>query len=111
MPRGVPFGPGNRANPGGRPKALRDIEAMLDAEHRTVGNLRDVFARLKALALGEVVEVPVPGGEGETRVELRADPRFMDLYLNRVLGPVKELKIDLADAPDEVVAYLAEKLH
>lgn len=106
------FAPGDpRINAGGRPKKLTEIEAMLDAEHRTVENMREVFARLKALALGEVVEVPIPGGEGDTAIQLRADARFMDLYLDRILGPVKELKVDLADAPDEVLAYLADKLN
>ena len=101
--------PGTSPNPGGKPKKLREIEAMLDAEHRTVANMREVFTRLKALALGEPVFIT--DKEGEVKCELHADARFMDLYLNRVLGPVKELKIDLSDAPDEVVAYLAEKLH
>lgn len=100
---------GPSPNPGGKPRKLREIEAMLDAEHRTVANMRDVFARLKALALGEVAEVTDKDGN-VVGVELKADARFMQLYLERTLGPVRELKVDLTDAPDEVVAYLAEKL-
>jgi hypothetical protein len=35
----------------------------------------------------------------------------MSLYLERVIGPVQRGKIDLSDAPAEVVDYLANKLH
>jgi hypothetical protein len=111
MPKGKPFAPGNRANPGGRPKVLREIEAMLDTEHRNVPNMREVFCRLKALAMGEVVSVMVPGGDGETMIELKADPAFMKLYLERVLGPVKDLEIDMSDWPDEVVKWWSEYAH
>jgi hypothetical protein len=32
----------------------------------------------------------------------------MKLYLERVLGPVKDLEIDMTDWPDEVVKWWAE---
>jgi hypothetical protein len=82
-------------NPGGRPKGIREIEAMLNAEHRTAENMRHVFRELKALALR--------GDKG--------DAQYMKLYLERVLGPVKDVEdLDrlLADAPPEVVAYIRE---
>lgn len=102
--------PGSGAiHPGGRPKKLVEIEAMLDAEHRTVANMRDVFARLKALAMGEVVEVLDKDG-AVVGLKLASDARFMDLYLNRILGPVKELKVDMSDWPDEMVAFFADKV-
>src|SRR5262245_8800497 len=100
---------GPSLNPSGRPRKLVEIEAMLDAEHRTVKNMRDVFARLKALALGEVIEVTDKEGN-VVGVDLRADPRFMELYLNRILGPVKELKVDMSDWPDEMVRFFAERV-
>jgi hypothetical protein len=100
--------PGTSPNPGGKPKKLREIEAMLDQEHRTVANMREVFGRLKALALGEIIHVT--DREGNIDVELKADSRFMGLYLDRVMGPVKDLEIDLSDAPSEALAYLREKL-
>jgi hypothetical protein len=100
--------PGTSPNPGGKPKKLREIEAMLDQEHRTVANMREVFGRLKALALGEIVHVT--DREGNVDIELKADSRFMGLYLDRVMGPVKDLEIDLSDAPSEALAYLREKL-
>lgn len=81
---------GESGNPGGRPKALRDIEAMLNAEHRTVANMKEVFATVKALAL-----------RGE-----KGDSGYLKLYLERVLGPVKDIEIDLTDAPPEVLSYL-----
>ena len=99
--------PGASPNPGGRPKALRDIEKMLDAEHRNPENMRAVFDRLRALALGEVVRVPGDGDEPD-QVQLRAEPAFMKLYLERVMGPVKELEPDLADAPDEVLRWFVD---
>ena len=105
------FAPGNRANPGGKPKALREIEAMLDAEHRTVANMKEVMAQLRAMATENVI-TRWTDKEGKEHESIRQpNPAFMALYLDRVLGPVKELKIDLSDAPDEVVAYLAEKLN
>jgi hypothetical protein len=82
---------------------------MLDEEHRTVENMRVVFARLKFLALGEAVMVMFRGKE--VRIDLKADAAFMSLYLERVIGPVERGKIDLTDAPDDVVEYLARKLH
>lgn len=110
--RGRPFAAGadpRRGTSGGRPAKLREIEAMLDAEHRNVENMREVFARLKFLALGEPVLVMHRGHE--VRIELKAHPEFMRLYLERVLGPVKELIPDewLADAPDEVVEWLRRR--
>ena len=100
--------PGQTANPGGRPKKLREIEAMLDKEHRDPAKMREVFDRLRALAMGEAVTVPVPGGDGETMVEIQADAHFMKLYLERVMGPVKDLEVDMSDWPDEVVKWWAE---
>lgn len=88
------FQPGpdaRRSTNGGMRKAIREFEEFLDAEHRHLGKLRPVFERLRALAMGEVVEVPIPGGEGETAIQLRADPAFMKLYLDRVLGPVRDV--------------------
>jgi hypothetical protein len=46
---------GPSLNPGGRPKKLVEIEAMLDAEHRTPGNMREVFTRLKELAMEDMI--------------------------------------------------------
>ena len=102
---------GPSLNPGGRPRKLVEIEAALDAEHRTVENMKEVFAQLKAMAT-EAVITRHTDKEGNTTESIRQpNPAFMAMYLDRILGPVKELKIDLSDAPDEVVAYLAEKLN
>ncbi len=84
------FAPGNRANPGGKPKALREIEAMLNKEHRNVAKMREVFDTIRMLAL-----------RGE-----KGDSGYAKLYLERILGPVKDIEIDLSDAPPEVVAFL-----
>ena len=71
---------------------------MLNREHRNVANMTEVFAKLKELALR--------GDKG--------DAAYMKLYLERVLGPVKdldELESLLADAPPEVVTWLREVLN
>jgi len=103
--KGKPFAVGDdprRGKEGGRPPKLREIEAMLDGEHRTVVNMREVFTRLKELAMEDTITAHVDE-KGVEHISRRPPlPAFMELYLNRVLGPVKELKIDLSDAPDEV---------
>lgn len=81
---------GASGNPGGKPKALREIEAMLDREHRNVANMKTVFDTIRMLALR--------GDKG--------DSGYAKLYLERILGPVKDIEIDLSDAPPEVVAFL-----
>lgn len=102
---------GSSPNPGGKPKKLVEIEAMLDAEHRTVANMKEVFAQLRAMATENIISRWIDKDGNEHESIKQPNPAFMQLYLERILGPVKELKIDLSDAPDEVVAYLAEKLN
>lgn len=104
---------GQTANPGGRPKRVREFERMLVKEHLNLDSMRALFERLRALAMGEVVIVPVVTASGEMQLtaKLEADPAFMKLYLDRLLGPVKakddELPADFfADAPTEVLEFL-----
>jgi len=97
---------GPSLNPSGRPKKLVAIEAMLDSEHRNLDNMKAVFDRLRALALGEVVTVT--DQHGRTDIELQADPAYMKLYLERVMGPVRELEPDLSHLPDDVIRALAD---
>ena len=103
------FPPGVSGNPGGRPKKLVEIERMLDAEHRTVENMREVYAKLRELAVNGTLEPKFHGPlvVGEVR---KYHAAFMELYLNRVQGPVRD-HIDLADAPDEVIAWIEEHLN
>jgi len=102
---------GPSLNPGGRPKKLVEIEAALDAGHRTVENMKEVFAQLRVMATEPIISRWVDKDGHEHESIKQPNPAFMAMYLDRILGPVKELKIDLSDAPDEVVAYLAEKLN
>lgn len=79
---------------------------MLDAEHRTVDNMREVFARLKALACGETVLVRDDEGN-VLGARIEAHPGFMKLYLERVIGPVREVEeLDLTNAPPEAIEFL-----
>lgn len=64
-------------NPGGRPKVLRDMEAMLDAEHRTLKKLRTSY---RALRKAHLVECRTSNNQG-----------FTKLYFDRIQGPVREL--------------------
>lgn len=103
--------PGQTANKfGSRPRRIREFEVMLNKEHRNIPRMQELFNRLRSLAMGEPVVVPFVSAEGEVmlKCELHADARFMQLYLDRLLGPAKAFddSIDLSDAPDEVLQWL-----
>lgn len=103
------FSPGTSGNPGGVPKWRRDIERMLDDEHRTVDQMRETFALIRKVAHGVLKPVFFKGQEcGYVMVY---DGAWMELYLNRVIGPVKDIKVDLTDAPADVVEWIAENLN
>lgn len=109
--------PGQKSlNPrGGKSKRVRNFEIMLNNEHRNLDKMRELFARLRALAMGEVVLIPHVGTDGELislQAKLKADPAFMKLYLDRLLGPAKafDSDMDFSDAPREVLEYLLTKL-
>ena len=81
---------------------------MIDDEHRTVENIREVFAQLKAMAT-EAVITRHTDAEGNTTESIKQpNPAFLAMYLDRVLGPVKQLLDDdaLVDAPDAVIEWL-----
>lgn len=113
---------GPSPNPSGRPKALTEIQRMLDEEHRNLPAMRQVFTRLRAFALGEELVVPVLAQDGtaiELKAKVEADPRFMALYLAYTVGPPKpieqqdlpaQLQEILKDAPPEVMRYLVSAL-
>ena len=84
------FPKGVSGNPGGRPRRAGEIEAVLD-EHRIPEKMREVLSKLRELALA-------------------GEPGTMKLYLDRVMGPVRDLDIDLSDAPDEVLAWMRDNL-
>lgn len=110
-------------NPSGRPKVLQEIQHMLNTEHRNLDKMREVFARLRALAMGEMILVPYITADGtnvELKAEIKADARFMQLYLDRLLGVAsKPLDADedneefierlFADAPPETIEFLKVK--
>ena len=115
------FDPRRRAGPG-RPKVIGAIQEMLDKEHRNVDNMRAIFNRLRALAMGDVIVVPLTNrngklefdenGEIKWEVKVNADARFMQLYLERLLGPAKhpDDELDFSDAPEAVIEYLRIKV-
>lgn len=102
--------PGASPNPGGKPKKLREIEAMLDAEFRDVASVREMFQVLRKLALQGTTN-DVFDKEGSVCGEKTTfHPAYMEQLFNRLLGPVKDLEIDLTDAPKEALDFLREKL-
>ncbi|HEY6854062.1 MAG TPA: DUF5681 domain-containing protein [Gemmatimonadales bacterium] len=109
---GRPFAPGQSGNPGGRPRKLAEIERMLDEEHRGVEHMKYVFSKLRDLAL-EGDEKGVYWKGALVNTEIVHDPAYMKLYLDRVLGPVRELMSDaeiaelLRDAPQQVVEWFS----
>jgi hypothetical protein len=106
---GKPFPPGTSGNPGGRKRTLVEVERMLDEEHRNVEKMRETFGLIRQVAHG--VDEPV-FFKGEVCGHVRKyDGAWMTLYLNRVLGPVQELEVDLTDAPDEVVRWWADNVN
>jgi hypothetical protein len=106
---GRPFQPGQSGNPGGRRRKIQDIEEMLDEEHRTVANLREIFAMVRRVAMG--VERGVYHRGVRVATEIEYDATWMTLYLNRVIGPVREIASDdeieemLKGAPDPVLSW------
>ena len=79
-----------RGTNGGRPRKLAEIEAMLDSEHRTVENVKEVFAQLRVLATEAVISRWVDEKGNEHESIRQPNPAFMKLYLERLLGPVQD---------------------
>lgn len=102
---------GPSPNPGGRPKKLVAIERMLDEEFRSPEQLREVFTMLRELALNGVSSPIVNAKTGEiTGTKVTYHPAYMEMLLERLMGPVRDLDLDLSDAPTEALTYLRDKL-
>jgi hypothetical protein len=65
----------------------RRIEKMLQNEFATVDEMRETFVRLKALAFGEVKYLK--GTDDELVSTLDAKPQYMAMWLDRLIGPVR----------------------
>lgn len=101
--------PGASPNPGGKPRKMREIEAMIDGEFRTVEDVRRGFLVLRDLAFNGVSNPVfssrgVPIGEKVTH-----HPAFLEMWFNRIMGPVKELDLDFGDAKPEWLEYMRDK--
>lgn len=83
---------------------------MLDAEFRSPDQLREVFTMLRELAMNGVSN-PVFDKQGtEVGTKVTYHPAYMQMLLERLMGPVRDLDLDLSDAPTEALAYLRDKL-
>jgi len=111
-------GPGNpnwvqggpSPNPGGRPKRLVEIEKMLDAEFRDVASIREAFTVLRKLALQGVTNDVFDKEGCRCGEKTTYHPAYMAMLFDLLLGPVKDLPIDLSHASDETLKYLRAKL-
>lgn len=99
-----------RRNRGGRPKAWRNFERMLNREHRNMAKSRELMTRLRALAMGETLMMVKTEDGGEMPVLRGADPSFMKLYLGRVYGSEPNMESErIADAiKDHLDGLMAE---
>lgn len=80
---------------------------MLERDHRNPKKMARTFKLIRRVAHG--VDEPVYYQGAICGYKRKYDAGWMELYLNRVLGPVRE-PIDLSDAPPEVLDYLADKM-
>jgi hypothetical protein len=83
---------------------------MLDAEFRDVASIREAFTVLRKLALQGVTNDVFDKEGAVCGSKTTHHPAYMEMFLNRLMGPVKDLEIDLSDAPEEALSYLREKL-
>lgn len=102
--------PGASPNPGGRPKKLVEMERALDDELRTPEQIRETLRALKRLALEGVTNDVFSKDGMLLGTKTTYSPAYMEMLLNRTLGPVKEAPIDLSDVPEEELVTLREKL-
>jgi len=77
----------NRGLGGDLSKRRRRIERMIKNNHGTVENMEQVFERLRILAMGKPAVIDF--GDGAVEYTIKADAQFMKLYLDRVIGPVR----------------------
>lgn len=90
-PRGRPFVKGGpSANPGGRPKRIREIEDAI-AREATPERVVAILKRLEALALA-------------------GDTAAIKLYLERVIGPPRPMPEEAEEARDELRRIVAGAL-
>lgn len=101
--------PGASPNPGGKPKKLREIEAVLD-EFRTPEEIRENMRVLKKLALQGVTNDVFDKEGAVCGSRTTYHPAYMEMLMNRTLGLVKDPPVDLSDVPDDELRTLREKL-
>jgi hypothetical protein len=87
-----------------------EIEQMLDDEFRTVEELRETFRVLKKLAL-QGVENDVFDKEGAVcGSKTTYHPAYMQMLLDRLIGPAKEIPVDLSGVSEGALAELRQVL-
>lgn len=84
---------------------------MLDSEFRNVESVREAMTALRKHAIQGVTRDVWHKGEVVGQ-ETEYTPAYMEMYLNRILGPVKEQvsEEDLSELSDEALQEVREKL-
>lgn len=101
---------GASPNPGGKPKKLAEIEAILDDELRSPAQMRQTLQALKELAIEGVTNNVYDKDGVQCGLKTTHHPAYMVELLNRTFGPVKDLQIDLSKASDEDIAAVQRVL-
>lgn len=83
---------------------------MLNAEFRDVATVREAFQVLKKLALQGVTNDVFDKNGNVCGEKTTYHPAYMQMLLDRLIGPVKESPIDLSDETDEALQKLRQKL-
>ena len=104
------FVKGFSGHPSGKRQVLLDIEQMLDENFRRPDVIRGVLEKCKEYGFSHLTGVDEEGREYMLR---GPDAGFAKIFLERVLGPVKDRDVVpedlLADAPDEVLVWIRRK--
>jgi hypothetical protein len=101
--------PGTSPNPGGRSRKQVEMEAILDDELRSPEEVRETLRCLKTLAReGTEKGVYFKGVLVATEREFAVG--YMQMLLDRTLGPVKEIPVDLSGVSESALAELRQVL-
>jgi hypothetical protein len=84
------FLPGNNANPGGRPRSLRDVEALArEMSPEALNRLREIYMRGKGSASVRAAELVLAYGIGKPSINVTANVRAVAMDDARFRGAAR----------------------